>query len=1555
MPGITSSATCLAGDKKVYLHKINNDGSVDETAIASVDLDTSYSYSFTNLYNVDTSAKYILKADACGKKLSRPMTGLSDQNITYSSSLVGLIPYVQISGVKNLHDLSPDQITAAISAIESAPGVSTSESMTEVYDNLAAGSGATQSAYITSAFALTGISDLISMVPPYIDTLALPTAYNEMSAASHTVTAAHWYGSYSAAYEWILNGTPDGTSATYSFTPNKNSQGSNTIILKIGTNSTSSPGSIDTSYAIFERQFNINILNTFPPEAPTLTRTSAAASQSSTVALSLATGASLVNCDTFSTFAISEFTVSASVPASAFTGTCSTDTTQTASYDVSPGDGLKTIYLWTKDSAGNISTTPSSTTMRLDTTPPVLTLTVPSATQSSSAMSLAFTATDATSSVALLKLQYSADNTTYTDVATITAATSPYTGYSPVTSGYLRLYGEDAAGNFTTTTPAAFSFDNTPPNAPTITRTTPALTNNPVVGITVADCNDTDSILITETAGTPTAGNTSWVACSATPFVYNYTVTGDGNHTMYVWAKDVANNISTTSSSTSITYDGTLPVLKITAPTTDVRISRTVTVSWTVTEARTSAALNTVLQYSEDGGTTWSTLSTQALPASSATNQTYSYSWTTPSSAKSAKLRVTATDTATNVGTDTKDLIVEAQAPTVSTFTLADDEAVVGLSSINAMITATAAPGTSAVTMMRFRENTPFSTTPDDAADDSGWQPYSEEKVSFELDQVSGTHTVYAQVKNSAGYRSTNLSRSVKLEIGKPPIITVVSPSGAGSYLPGQVMNIGWSCTSSDSLNAPLAARAISSIQYTIDDGRSYYVITDDTANPYTLNSGSYAWTVPSTTPDGDAISASTPIRVLVACKTQGGVITTALSAIQNSPWQVLIGDPGNLDSGVHLSAADISQSSGFFGDAQNNLYSGSRLRHSITKIDRQTGILSEWLGKGHLAACPTSSVAQFTVPRIIDISNGEMIVVSQPCKTITKIKISDKSVVWNRTVSLIGGDDRLSNANPTFDTYIKSGYYYFASFAANNIDALAYYELDLNSISSTPKLIIGNTTACSSAAISANSYSDDLALPCVLASGLSRNGWITVMPDRQKIYIWYRNAVDAAFKLEFIFDAATQRYRMPGAAPGSVAGNYCSRNIYMGTDTTKVFCTNNARSGAKPANGMKFSYMDTSTGTIASPVTLVTDTINDVQTAVGASNTAVYVVTRETNELFEVKINGTTMTANKIGGTSFLNYGNGSNPSLVAFTQVAGLAWDQTDSTSGTLYMRGIRHLRRMKVSQPMGYTTPVITSIDTGLDDGLSSTLNTYGTIHISPDHRLAYMGLSGSSYSWLTLNMNTWDNNPNELDSSGTIFGGGSVFDYGWTATFLADNNFYFTGYSAISPNPDAGLRIYRGNGTVVAGNGTIGVSSVPSPATATSHPLSRIYGLQPDKNGDLLIFDGDKIRTYDPTGGTIVDTLDMSAIPSYPSGRIWIDAVYNNDTDHFYMLANNISTGITEVFSYDSTNGFRSISVSGLYLPGTLPGTRGKAFVLKITPMGLLLQDSFKRRILVTPLQ
>ncbi len=106
------------------------------------------------------------------------------------------------------------------------------------------------------------------------------------------------------------------------------------------------------------------IIDGTPPEPPVVTLASDDPSNNRTVQIALV-------CD--SDIAKVYFSESATPPDSDSAGW--TDCEALMSFDVSAGDGLKTIYAWAQDHVGHVSEISSSVSMTLDQTPPVIVLT----------------------------------------------------------------------------------------------------------------------------------------------------------------------------------------------------------------------------------------------------------------------------------------------------------------------------------------------------------------------------------------------------------------------------------------------------------------------------------------------------------------------------------------------------------------------------------------------------------------------------------------------------------------------------------------------------------------------------------------------------------------------------------------------------------------------------------------------------------------------------------------------------------------------------------------------------------------------------------------------------------------------------------------------------------------------------------------------------------------------------------------------------------------------------------------------------------------------------
>lgn len=389
---------------------------------------------------------------------------------------------------------------------------------------------------------------------------------------------------------------------------------------------------------------NVNI------QLPILTLTSDSITNSRNVTLNLKTGVTASdrdNCSTFKALALTEDTLIAPLLPSAYTITCDVDGNQTLPFSLSTaGDGYKTLRLWALDEEGKVSAGFQSVTILLDTVSPVPTISPIVALPGGTNNNVSFSVTDTPAdNLDTVKLYYAEDGVTFVELADLT--TSPYSWATPavdVTTAVLRITAIDKAGNSGTTTSAAFQIISTIPPTPSLTLLsgTPSNSLNVSVGIT---CDPAfDKIFVSESATTPSTSNPAWQSCSS-PIAHTLTNTTDGAKTIYVWAQDIAGNISLPGS-VAMVLDRTAPLLTLEPFPGPYLSGSTQTIEWTATDAH-FAAQPVTLSYTLDG-TTWTTLGTTHVSAGT-------YSWTLPAltNTQIARIRATATDTLTQSTTVT--------------------------------------------------------------------------------------------------------------------------------------------------------------------------------------------------------------------------------------------------------------------------------------------------------------------------------------------------------------------------------------------------------------------------------------------------------------------------------------------------------------------------------------------------------------------------------------------------------------------------------------------------------------------------------------------------------------------------------------------------------------------------------------------------------------------------------------------------------------------------------------------------------------------------------------
>lgn len=288
------------------------------------------------------------------------------------------------------------------------------------------------------------------------------------------------------------------------------------------------------------------------PQAPGLTLTSAAYSNSTTVTMTVVCNASLVL-----------FQESSTAPASTASGWQSCNTSQ--SFTISSGDGTHTIYAWGQDAYGNVSTSYTSVSMVLDTTSPTVSETSLSGGvyAGGSTQNITWSASDTNIATSPIKLEYTTDGSTWTTLVSAMANSGTYSWSLPTstntTQAQVRVTATDKAGNSSQALSSAFSIDSTAPTISSITvngGTTTTSNNYVPITLTASDNLKVNQFCLKyNTTTAPTSSDSCWVsvatagqtaASSVTISNYSFRIGfSGGSYTIYAWIMDQAGNIST--------------------------------------------------------------------------------------------------------------------------------------------------------------------------------------------------------------------------------------------------------------------------------------------------------------------------------------------------------------------------------------------------------------------------------------------------------------------------------------------------------------------------------------------------------------------------------------------------------------------------------------------------------------------------------------------------------------------------------------------------------------------------------------------------------------------------------------------------------------------------------------------------------------------------------------------------------------------------------------------------------------------------------------------------
>ncbi len=211
--------------------------------------------------------------------------------------------------------------------------------------------------------------------------------------------------------------------------------------------------------------------------------------------------------------------------------------------------GEHVLTLWVKDAAGNISSGLSATVTYDDELPVISEFTGPASTETAT-VSLSITAND---NIGIAGYFLAADNTTPEVSATGWEINQPESYTLPGTGEHLLfLWVKDEAGNISEMASLTVSYISNDNTSPTILAfSSLAETSVATVSLTIDVSDDTGvtGYYLSEDDDTAPTLSSTWLDGKPA----NYVLSGEGAHTLYLWVKDEAGNISEVAS-TTVTY-----------------------------------------------------------------------------------------------------------------------------------------------------------------------------------------------------------------------------------------------------------------------------------------------------------------------------------------------------------------------------------------------------------------------------------------------------------------------------------------------------------------------------------------------------------------------------------------------------------------------------------------------------------------------------------------------------------------------------------------------------------------------------------------------------------------------------------------------------------------------------------------------------------------------------------------------------------------------------------------------------------------------------------------
>ncbi len=941
-----SSLNAYAGlcDAEVSLYKLSETGEKNLPAVDTATVDAQAKFKFENL-NLDVDPDYSnylievvgIGGGPCDVVYQRPLMGqLTKQDVNYSSTLLS---YTLIADLpKKIHQVKSANAEELMNAI-------TGGSLDATFNQLLNDQNLRDQFFELFG----GNPEKLLDIPPTITSEAIPSILNEEVIHQFEFKAIHWSASYDIVVKWKLDGTTIQTSsigADFLYTPGMNESGTHTLQAFIGKND--GTGQLDTNYSYQVKSYNLLVNNNSLPVVPNFSLASSITSASSVLA-TVQTGADLINCISFSSFA---FTVDdANTPAaSSVSSPCTDSLNQNATISLN-GDGPHQVRLWVKDSSNLvIGSNPISITR--DSTNPQTQLAADRLIYSSGeAIALTFSASD-NLGLAFLELFKSEDGTTFSKVTDLNLSDTTYSLAAPtsnISNFKLKLKATDNAGLINETI-ITLLIDVDAPAAPIISLISVTPTNSTSAQLIVATCSDVDKILIKESSASPSKTDQNWQSCTTSLSGILHTISlGDGVKTLYAFAKDAAGNISSVSNSVSATLDQTSPTVpNLTNYPYDAFNSN----SLQFTVANCTGISGLLLSES----TSTPTLSNSSWQACSTSNGgiTHTLSSTVEGD---YTLYAWAKDSAGNISAVKNiTLSVDSSAPGLSSIKINDDDVYTGTSFVSLKVGA--ADNYNSIKVHFVEAN---ATTGDCASEysvNNEWYSWTSatQEFSFALSNMDGVKKVCVWAKDAANNITlTPITDDIQFFVANPPKIialNVYNPSDNSRVYStnNNNLNIDWSISSTLDLASNPISLAYTTNGTTYKDIITNQDITDSTKMTWLGGIGSGLKSASGSYTSFPAPTSFFRIKVFVK-DVSGNIGIPVISNIQNSgSWSIYAGTEdrgiGGAGKSAILKGGNAQSPMMAIHPTSNDIYaldSGV----GIKKLDARTGLVSLFIGNG--------------------------------------------------------------------------------------------------------------------------------------------------------------------------------------------------------------------------------------------------------------------------------------------------------------------------------------------------------------------------------------------------------------------------------------------------------------------------------------------------------------------------------------------------------------------------------------------------------------------------------